>query len=204
MYWPWNGYSNSYRESLEATATFFNKQTQKQLDYIDRIAMYSYEREDLISAFRSAPNINSALKGFLKSEVTKGDQTAKFVKSFRTAATAKNQDVFDQFVERTLPRFEPYFFLIARHAHSSEIEPILDKTIAQYADEFNLSFESDGDTIKVTDSDKFLSLAKLALADLSEQLSESSLPNNCFMQNVLVYSLFEEGVIEELPKSYFQ
>jgi len=166
--------------------------------------MYSYKREDLIAAFSAAPNINSALKGFLKHEVTKGDQSAKFVKAFRVAATAKNPEQFVEFVQKALPRYERHFFLIARHAYSAEVEPMLDVVIDQYAEEFNQSYDGEGENVSVTDRKKFDSIAKSALQALDGELEKSSmLPNNNFMRNMLVFSLFEEGVIKNIPTGYF-
>jgi len=165
--------------------------------------MYPYEQKDLITAFQAAPNLNAALKGFLKSQVQKADQTSKFIKSFRASITSKSPGALESFIENSLPRFERHFFLIGRHALSAETESILDQVIEKYADDFNKTYQSQGSSISVNNRDEFNSIAKQALRDLDGGLEQSKLPNNNFMRNVLVYSLFDEQVMGEIPEEYF-
>jgi len=165
--------------------------------------MYPYEQKDLITALQSAPNLNSALKGFLKSQVQKGDQTSKFIKAFRVATTSKTPGALENFIDKSLPRFERHFFLIARHALSTETEVILDQVIEKYAEDFNKTYQLQGSAITVSNKEQFDSIAKQALNDLDNGLEQSKLPNSNFMRNVLVYSLFDEQVIHEIPKEFF-
>ena len=165
--------------------------------------MYSYAREDLLGAFKAAPNMNAALKGFLKNEVTRGDQAAKFVKSFRAALSSKSPDAFDLFVDKALPRYERHFLLVARYAYSETIEPILDQTIQTHAESFNETFTIHNNVISITDKKNFDTIARLALQELDASLEQSPLPRSNFMRNVLIVSLFEPEVIENISADNF-
>ena len=52
--------------------------------------MESFETGDVVRSFRASPNLNAAIKNFLKREVRRGDAGGRFVKDFKGAMLGRN------------------------------------------------------------------------------------------------------------------
>lgn len=165
-----------------------------------------YSLGDVEQCFRSAKNMNAALKHFLKHEVRAGDPAARFVKSFRVAYLSKDPTVFQKFIKSSLERYQLHLLLLGRYSQSSVIEPLLDRVIAAFADDFNETFSSDGSTVTIEDQAKFREISCAADAMICASLnSESSLRSN-FARLAVLSSLFQPEVltkvIPDLPREF--
>ena len=160
--------------------------------------MLPYSNKEAIECITGAPNMNSAIKGFLRNEVQKGDPIAKFIKSLKTTVASKNPDALPQFIEKALPKYEVHLFLITRHAYHQATDEILDNIISTYAEAFNETFSITGEEIHVSDRARFETIAKNAIEQMGTSLKENDLYHNGFMLNAIIYSLFEGPVIKEL------
>ncbi len=161
--------------------------------------VFDYTREEIQHSFKSAPNINAALKNFMKQEIEKGDSAAKFVKALKTALQSKSPDALPELLDRALPKYETHTFVISRYAHNDCIEPLLAKIIEEYASDFNNCYQTDGASqIEISDKATFEKIARDVEKLTGQHLQESNLPENGFMKNSVFYSLFEPLVLQEL------
>ncbi len=160
--------------------------------------MYPYSQEDIVTCIQAAPNMNSALKSFLKNEMQKGDPASKFIKAFKAALQSKAPQALESFLQKALPKYEAHLYLVSRHAFGQECDTIIDHVITNYAEDFNNTYSTTETTIEIGDREKFEELAQQALNDIGEKMNELGVPSSGFMKNAIAYSLFEPLVLQEL------
>ena len=161
--------------------------------------MLPYTNKEIVDCFLSAKNPNSAVKTFLKKEVKKGDQAGKFAKTFRsvlTSADTQKESRVGGFVEKYLPDYEMHFISIASYAHPEIVENVANEIIDQFAEEFNETYEMDGDDLKVKDKTNFDRIGKQSLGIIDSKLTEHGFGSNAFLKNVVMVSIFDYKVLE--------
>jgi hypothetical protein len=157
-----------------------------------------YTSQDVCDAFASAPNLNSALKSFLKREVRRGDHTEKFIKNFRKAALTGKEASLKLFFESHLPAYQQHVLLLAGYANGEAINTIAGDIIDRYADEFNATYVEKEKSIDITKPAEFERITKDVMVLISEGLIGKELPDSMFMKLVVINTIFEDKVIEKL------
>lgn len=160
----------------------------------------AYRPEDVANCFLNAKNPNAAIKNFLKREVQKGDPSVKVVKDLKsilTSAEGVRQERLHAFFERHMEKYEKHFMSVAGYAHAEVVNPIADEVIEEFAEAFNETFEEADSGIVVKDRKKFESIAKKAVEKISTELKKSD-SDSVFLQGVVVVSIFEQPVLDEL------
>lgn len=160
--------------------------------------MLPYSAQDVLDTMHSCENINAAMKSFLKREVRKGDTLEKFTKNFRSILLSNSTDRQVQFIEKHLPQYEPAFFALARYALFETVDKITSRVIEKHAEAFNATFDSDGETIDVTNRPEFERIAAEAIAMFRSDLQGADVPDSNFMLLVLITSLFDQAVVPEV------
>ncbi len=158
--------------------------------------------EDIAQCLKKAPNINSAIKNFLKREVKKGDPAEKFAKSLRTVMSAPTEGAALKFVEESLPKFQNHLYSVACYAYYEFVSQLAGSVVEKYADDFNATFEiNEEGQLKYKDETKFKTISDKALEILRKGLNDAGFGGSPFMKNVTMISIFERPVIDVLaPK----
>lgn len=164
--------------------------------------MFSYTVEDAVACFQNANNLNSAIKKIVKSEAAKDPRTLRFTKAFKAAIKFQKQESLTSFLEKAFGEYDQHLFLVLRNSFSSDLEPILDSIISEYADSFNETYAIDysSGTIEITAEQDFQKLGDEAMNKLIAGLEQNGMPSNGFMKEATLYALFEPLVLEELEK----
>ena len=160
--------------------------------------MLGYQSSEVVEAIHSAPNVNSALKNFLRNEIQKGDPAAKFVKKLRTLASAKSSEALQSFIDQSLPKFEKHLFVIARYAHGNAVAEISSAIVENFAEDFNATFEKKGDGVEVLNKEKFSEIVSQVVKNIESRLEQGSLPQGGFMKSLMLDWIFEPEVLPEV------
>jgi hypothetical protein len=156
--------------------------------------------QEVQESFAAAKNLNSALKNLLKKESSGTPQIASFAKEFRAAAGSGKSGPRDLFIEKNYPEKELYFMGAIRYAFPELIESTVGSIIGKYADEFNATYEREEDKITVKDAAAFKKIVKAVHEIVKKDLTAAEVPNNPFMQNALLATVFEVDVLAEVMK----
>lgn len=163
--------------------------------------MLECSAEDIAQSLKKAPNINAAIKNFLKREVKKGDPAEKFAKSLRSAISSPGDGVALKFVEDSLPKFQNHLYSVACYAYYEFVSELAGSVVEKYADDFNATFEINEGQLKYKDEGKFKTISDKALEILRKGLNDAGFGGSPFMKNVTMISIFERPVIDVLaPK----
>lgn len=156
--------------------------------------------QEVQQSFAAAKNLNAALKNLLKKESSGNPQIASFAKEFRAAAGSGKSAPRDLFIERNYPEKELYFMGAIRYAFPELIEATVGAIIGNYADSFNATYERKDDTVAVTDAAAFKKIVKEVHEIVKKDLTAAEVPNNSFMQNAVLATVFEVDVLVEVMK----
>ncbi|MDZ4786037.1 MAG: hypothetical protein SGJ02_08170 [bacterium] len=154
--------------------------------------------DDITEVLKKAPNVNSAIKNFLKREVKKGDSSEKFVKSLRDVLLSKNETAARDFISGALPKFLNHIYSIACYAYFESMSKLAENIVEKYADDFNATFEIIEGKVKYKDEKKFKVISSEALKIIHETLAAQGFAESAFMKNVALISVFERPVIDVL------
>ena len=160
--------------------------------------MLEYTTDELTECLALAHQPNSALKNFLKQEVQKGDPVAKFVKALKGVLAKKKKEAISEFVNKYHEKYQAPFFVLSRYLHSVPLGEVAEGIVDKYADEFNETYETSGDSITVKNDAEFMRIVKDAVAQIESGLSERDLPSTPFMKNLLIDWIFDEAVAKEV------
>ena len=164
--------------------------------------MLDYNVEDVVSVFDASPNVNAAIKGFIKREVTKGDPGGKLAKSLAQVLASKDNDRITGFINKHKDENAGYLFAIGGYAHLEFITIISEQIVDNYAEDFNETYESDGTECKVTNKAEFKKIAGAALKEIDEAIDNAELPENPFMKNVVYNAIFEDAVFTKVTELF--
>ena len=160
--------------------------------------MFNFSSDDIYKAFEVAPNVNAALKNFLKREVQRGDPIERFVKDLRKSFSNNNPAAIKVFIEKSLPDYNQHFLLLAGYANAEAVNEISESVISAHAEEFNDTYEEGDSSITITDRETFDRIIKDVILVIENGLKEHKLPDSQFMKLVLVNSIFEDKVMKEV------
>lgn len=158
----------------------------------------TYTVEEIVTALKSCPNINAAIKTILKREVGNDQKLARFIKDLRDACLASQPERLNGFITKHIESHAPLFLSITRYGHFAVVDKITAPIIEKYADEFNTTYENLENSIKIKDSTKFTKIAREVVGTFPEKLKEHGLPDSKFMREVLVTTLFDANVAPEV------
>ncbi len=160
--------------------------------------MYPYSEEEALQCLISAPNLNAAAKRFLKNEGASGDDNIRFGKAFRNAAKNPKEKQLREFVQKALPKYEQQLFLIVKYAYDEAFTEIVEQIFERYAEQFNDTYEIDGEQISLTDEARFHEISQKAIAEIDELIETRPTPNNNCMRNAVCITLFEPLVLKQI------
>ncbi|MFN4894304.1 MAG: hypothetical protein ACK5GN_09735 [Pseudomonadota bacterium] len=152
-------------------------------------------------SFAAAKNLNAALKNLLKKESAGAPAVAGFAKDFRAAVSSGKAAQRDLFIERHFESKQFFFLGAVRYAFPELVETTVGAIVTKYADDFNATYEKlDEGGVQVTDSKRFTEIVKEVLAIVESDLKSADLPDNNFMKNALLATVFELDVLNEVMK----
>ena len=154
--------------------------------------------DEIEEGFKTAKNVNSALKNFLKKEAGSHESVTRFAKDFRTAVSAGRPAAVRAFIDQKHSNHGIHFLLVSRYAHATFIDAFVEKIVSTYGDRFNATYEATEDSITVTDKKTFASIVKEVAATIDTALSEAKLPVTNFMRNSVLICIFEQKVLKEV------
>lgn len=160
--------------------------------------MFNFSSDDIYKAFEAAPNVNAALKNFLKREVQKGDPVERFVKDLKKAFSNNNPTAIKVFIDKSLPDYNQHFLLLAGYANAEVVNEISESVISAHAEAFNETYDTDDSGITVTDRATFDTIIGDVVRIIDNGLKEHKMPESQFMKLVLVNSIFEDSVMKEV------
>lgn len=160
--------------------------------------MEQYTTSDIVGAFEAAPNLNAALKNFLKREIRRGDPTERLAKSFKVAISSKRADARREFIEKHADTNARFFLAVGKYAYGSSVDAISEDIISRHAEAFNATYDRSDDGVTVTDRDGFNRIIQMVRAELEEGLQSHGLPNSGFMLSILHHWIFDEDVLQEV------
>lgn len=165
--------------------------------------MIEFSSDEIYQAFESAPNLNAALKNFLKREVQRGDPVEKFIKNLRKVSTGRNSAAMKLFIDKNLPDYQQHFLLLAGYANADAVNSISEKVIEKHADAFNATYQESDSGIDITDRAQFEAITREVVTTVENGIKDHKLPGTQFMKLVLANSIFEDKVLKEVTP-YFQ
>ena len=163
--------------------------------------MYQYSQDEVLSCLTNAPNLNAAVKRYLKLEDAGAEDDARFVKALRAAAKSGKEPPLKNLVEKALPKYERQFYLIVRSAYDQPVSDIVEAIFENFAEDFNATYSLEGDKLSFTEEAEFHRISQQALRKIDEMISEKALPNVNFLRNAVAVTLFEPGVLEHIKFS---
>lgn len=159
----------------------------------------NYSNTDVVSALKSCPNINAALKNLLKKDIQANKELARVVKDLRDICQApKNEQRLEAFVDRHIKKYPHIFQAVVRYGHFDKIDAITAPAIEQHAEQFNATYQNQEQSITITDRKRFDSIASQVISDFRKQLTGQQLPSDDFMLSVLITTLFDPQVVPEI------
>lgn len=158
--------------------------------------------DDIYEALDKAPNVNAAIKNFLKREGKKGDPSERFAKGLRQVFSTNNEVLRKKFINDTMPQHLNYFYSVACYAYFEFVSKLAENIVNQYADDFNNTFEIVENKLNFKDRAKFDAISAQALDMMDAELKELNFSGSQFMRNVALISVFEQPVIEILAPKF--
>lgn len=158
--------------------------------------MLSYSSEDIVEIFQKAPNLNAAVKSFLKREVNKGDPAEKFAKAFKSACGQEER--LKTFITKQHERFQREFMLLANYAHADFIGDVSEEIITTHSESFNETYSREADSVKITDQGEFNNIIKKAFSIVDHACKSKGFPSSGFLKNVFIATVFDEDLIEHV------
>ena len=150
--------------------------------------MLECTNEDIFVCLKKAPNINAAIKNFLKREIKKGDPAERFAKSLKAAFSSPNEEAAKKFIAESLPKFQNHIYSVACYAYYEIVSKMAETVVSEYADEFNATFEIQDGVLTYKDESKFKKISDNALGILKNGLKDAGFGDSPFMKNVALIS----------------
>jgi hypothetical protein len=156
--------------------------------------------QEVQEAFATAKNLNAALKNLLKKESSGAPHVASFAKEFRQAVSSGKSAPRDLYIERNYPDKELLFMGTVRYAFPDLIDATVGTIITKYADSFNATYERVDEAVSVKNRSEFEKIVKEVHSIIKRDLKAAEVPDNAFMQNALLATVFEPDVFAEVVK----
>lgn len=150
--------------------------------------------EEIKCAFFKANNLNAALKNVLKKEAQKGSDLEKVIKILKKGVLAKKDNLLRNTLDKCLPKYKAECTLILRYAYDDEISEIANEIIEKHGENFNSTYESDGDKITITDNTEFNHIIGDVLKITESKFKELNLENNNLFKFILFDTVFDKPV----------
>lgn len=163
--------------------------------------IFAFSAEDALAAFRAAPNVNSAIKNFLKRQTQPDPHGTRFVKDLKAALASSRDESALSFIEKNLSRFSPHLLAVGAYAFNELVESISTEIVETHADQFNETYEADeharetSPAIKVKDEAAFARIMKVAVGEVEAALAQQS-NSSPFLRAIVLNSIFEQSVLE--------
>lgn len=160
--------------------------------------MLKFNASEVVAAFEKAKNINSATKKFLKNDVGNDHKSEKFIKSLKVVLSGNNTENKESFVAKHLPEYETHLMVLSHYAFLEPIDKITEQVVVGHADAFNKTYDKAAKGIEIKDSAKFKEIVSKVVLLIQAGFKEADIPNSNFMKNVMLFSIFEKDVLEEV------
>lgn len=162
--------------------------------------MLEFTSEDAVNVLMKSGNLNAALKHFLKREIQNGDPAGRFVKDLRTFVDKPNTTQFKAYVDRMRGKFELQLIAIGGYAHSNLVSSIASQVVEKYADDFNKTYETEGETVKIKDQKGFDAIVKDVFGIIDGELKGAGLGESQFLRNSILVNIFDRPVLQKILK----
>jgi len=163
--------------------------------------VYDFNAAQVVDALSKASNINAAVKSYLKRQASsQGAEAARFAKTLREVLQSGNSERATSFIAKHLEVQRGALLSVGACAHAEVIESVTAKVIEKYADDFNMTYELDGEEIKVTKPKEFEKISQQAIAMIDAHLKEQDLAGSSFVKAIAVSALFDGKVLKELDR----
>lgn len=163
--------------------------------------MSNFQAAHVVDAFRRAPNLNSAIKTFLKLQSNAADPKAvRFAKDLREAVQNGGTEKLARLVTTHFDSQRDVLLAIGACAHVELINDLISTIAEEYSDEFNSTYRLDSNSIEVTDSAKFEKIARDAFTKIASELRNADWEETSFISAAAATQLFEPLVLGELRK----
>lgn len=160
--------------------------------------MSYYTVEEVADTFLACPNTNAAFKNLLKREVQKGSPVERLIKTFKKVLSARDRERLVQFIQKYHEDFATYFLLLASYAFETAVTSSTETVVEKFADDFNSTYETGDDGIKVNDREQFEAIGNKVRECFLASIDEHGLPQNAFVLSAFSQGLFEEQVLKEI------
>jgi hypothetical protein len=158
--------------------------------------VFSFSSQDVVETLKKSSNINSAIKNFLKRQAAQGgESSARFAKDLRDVLLAKQDTGALLFIDKNSEKFSPHLLAIGAYAHAELVDKIAGKIVTKYADDFNTTYSSNGEEVKVSNQTKFNSIMKNAASEIGADLEESGFAESQFLRAIVLNAIFEPPVL---------
>lgn len=167
----------------------------------------SFQKEDvheLRELLLRAKNLNSAVKSYLKNEVEKREEEIRFLKAVRKVALPTQRKQLERFLEQYGEEYTLSLFILVRHAYFSLLSPVVQRVIDEYAEQFNATYVTEGEDVRVTDEATFSNIIQAAAGMLDEALQQAGLGGSKMLHKVFVHLLYDGAVVKEAMPVHFQ
>lgn len=156
---------------------------------------------EIIEVLSVAKNLNAALKNLIKREGASNPAVAVFAKEFRMKLGAAKLTGSEDFIDRCIEKGrEKLFFGVARYAFAEVIDMAVERIIDQYADDFNATYERTDEGISVKNPGRFKEIVTDVSTQSASALAEATIPVNGYSRGVMLATVFEPDVLEEVMK----
>jgi hypothetical protein len=163
--------------------------------------VYEFNTEQVFAAFNKAPNINAAIKNYLKRWATnQGPEAARFAKDLREVMTGRAPEAAKALIDKNLSKRRDTLLAIGACAHAELIDQVTAAIIEQYADDFNATYSAAGESITVNKERDFEAIVEKALAQIEKLLAAQELPDSKFLKAIAVSAIFEPAVLKEMDR----
>jgi alpha-amylase/alpha-mannosidase (GH57 family) len=156
---------------------------------------------EIIEVLSVAKNLNAALKNLMKREGGSNPAVAAFAKEFRSKVGVGRLAGAEGFIDKCIEKGkEGFFFGVARYAFADVIDMAVEQIIERYADEFNATYERTEQGIGVKNSERFREIASDVSKLSVSALTTAEVPVNSYSRGVMLATVFEADVLEEVQK----
>jgi len=159
--------------------------------------VFSFSSEDVVGTLKKSPNINSAIKNFLKRQAAQGgESSARFAKDLRDKILSKQDSSALLFVDKNVEKFAPHLLAIGAYAHAELVDSVAGKIVTKYADDFNATYSSNGEEVTITNQDKFNTIMTNAASEIDADLKTGGFEDSQFLRAIVLNAIFEQPVLK--------
>ena len=160
--------------------------------------MLQFTTDDAVTVLTKAANLNSALKNFLKREIKPGDPAGRVVKDLKDLSSPSHSKQLADYLGRSRPAFDGHILAIGKYAHADAVNGIVGTIIDRYAEEFNSTYETQDESIKVTNEKRFKQIVDEAIALIETQQSAAGFGNSKYFKSLVLLSVFDRPVLDHI------